>query len=77
MLNAAMTPPPRTISGTPVVPGVAHAPALRVRGEVDPVAIEKFGDGGFADPDDALAAYDLAAGTVADRFAAKAEKASA
>ncbi len=64
------------LSGTPVVPGVAHAPALRVRGEVDPAAIERFGDGGFADADAALAAYDLAAESVADRFAAKADQAS-
>ena len=39
--------------GTPVV-GCRHAPALRVRGEVDPAAIERFGDGGFADVDVAL-----------------------
>ena len=64
------------LQGTPVVPGVAHAPALRVRGEVDPVAIERFGDGGFADADTALAAYDVAAGAVADGFAAKAAKAN-
>ena len=64
------------MQGTPVVPGVAHAPALRVRGEVDPAAIERFGDGGFADADAALAAYEVAAETVADRFADKAARAS-
>ncbi len=64
------------LQGTPVVPGVAHAPALLVRGEVDPVAIERFGDGGYADADAALAAYDAAAETVSGRFAAKAERAS-
>ena len=53
------------LQGTPVVPGVAHAPALLVRGEVDPAAIERFGDGGFADADAALAAYDVAAEAVA------------
>jgi phosphotransferase system enzyme I (PtsI) len=64
------------LQGTPVVPGVAHAPALLVRGEVDPVAIEKFGDGGFLDADAALAAYDAAAETVSTRFAEKGAKAS-
>jgi phosphoenolpyruvate-protein phosphotransferase (PTS system enzyme I) len=65
-----------TLRGTPVVPGVAHAPALRVRGEVDPVAIERFGDGGFADADTALAAYDVAAETVANGFSQKAARAN-
>ena len=65
-----------TLVGTPVVPGVAHAPALLVRGEVDPVAIERFGDGGFTDVEAALAAYDAAAATVSDGFAEKAAKAS-
>jgi phosphotransferase system enzyme I (PtsI) len=64
------------LQGTPVVPGVAHAPALLVRGEVDPAAIERFGDGGFADADAALAAYDAAVEEVSTRFAAKAAKAS-
>jgi phosphotransferase system enzyme I (PtsI) len=64
------------LQGTPVVPGVAHAPALLVRGEVDPAAIERFGDGGFADADAALAAYDAAVEEVSTRFAATAAKAS-
>jgi phosphotransferase system enzyme I (PtsI) len=71
-----MTHSQATLRGTPVVPGVAHAPALRVRGEVDPAAIARFGDGGYADVDAALAAYDAAAETVATRFADKAAKAS-
>jgi phosphotransferase system enzyme I (PtsI) len=64
------------LQGTPVVPGVAHAPALRVRGEVDPVAIERFGDGGFTDVDSALTAYDVAAETVANGFSGKAARAN-
>ncbi len=64
------------LQGTPVVPGVAHAPALRVRGEVDPAAIEKYGDGGFADADAALAAYDAAAEGVSTGFAEKAGRTS-
>jgi phosphoenolpyruvate-protein phosphotransferase (PTS system enzyme I) len=72
LLNAAMT----SLQGTPVVPGVAHAPALLVRGEVDPSAIERFGDGGFADADEALAAYDVAAEAVSTGFETKAAKVS-
>jgi len=71
-LNAGMT----HLQGTPVVPGVAHAPALLVRGEVDPAAIERFGDGGFADAEAALAAYDAAAEAVSTGFATKAAMAS-
>ena len=57
-----------SVQGTPVVPGLAHGPALVVRGEVDPAAIERFGDGGFADVEAALAAYDSASTAVADGF---------
>jgi phosphoenolpyruvate-protein phosphotransferase (PTS system enzyme I) len=71
-LNAGMT----QLQGTPVVPGVAHAPALRVRGEVDPAAVARFGDGGFADAEGALAAYDEASAGVSARFADKAARAS-
>jgi len=66
----------RLLQGTPVVPGVAHAPALRVRGEVDAGAIQRFGDGGFTDPEDALEAFDQAVDAVASGFAGKAERAS-
>ncbi len=64
----------QTLQGTPVVPGVAFAPALIVRGEVSPEAIERFGDGGFVDADAAMAAYDDAVSAVAASFSAKAEK---
>ena len=64
------------LHGTPVVPGVADGPALVVRGEVSPAAIERFGTGGFADADAALAAYDDAADAVAESFLRKADKAS-
>lgn len=64
------------MQGTPVVPGVAYAPALPVRGEVDPAAVARFRAGGHADAGDALAAYDDASGAVADAFARKAEVAS-
>ena len=67
---------PSTVQGTPVVPGLAHGPALVVRGEVDPAAIERFGDGDFADADAALAAYDEAAEAVASAFTRTAARAS-
>ena len=68
--------PPAVLQGTPVVPGVAFGPALLVRGEISPEAIERFGAGQFADAEAALAAYDDAAGAVADGFSRKADKAS-
>jgi len=65
-----------SVQGTPVVPGLAHGPALVVRGEVDPAAIERFGDGGFADAAAALTAYDAAAAAVADGFTRTAARAT-
>jgi phosphotransferase system enzyme I (PtsI) len=59
-----------------VVPGLAHGPALVIRGEVDPAAIARFGDGDFADDEAALAAYDDAATAVADGFARTAARAT-
>ncbi len=64
-----------TLRGTPVVPGLAYGPVLLVAQEVSPEAIASFGDGGFADAGSAMAAYDAAAGVVADGFAAKASRA--
>jgi phosphotransferase system enzyme I (PtsI) len=59
------------LRGTPVVPGIAYGPALLVRNEISPDAIAQY-DGAFADPDDALAAYEEAAQAVADGFVRKA-----
>jgi phosphoenolpyruvate-protein phosphotransferase (PTS system enzyme I) len=56
------------LRGTPVVPGVAHAPALVVRSEVPAEAIARFDAARFADADAALEAYDAAAQAVADTF---------
>ena len=64
------------LHGTPVVPGIAHGPALVVRAEVSPEAIKRFGSGDFADEDAALAAYDDAVAAVADGFEVKAGAAS-
>ncbi|WP_343908865.1 phosphoenolpyruvate--protein phosphotransferase [Nocardioides aquiterrae] len=60
------------LRGTPVVPGVAHAPALVVRAEVSPEAIARFDTAQYADTEAALAAYDAAAAAVADGFVRKA-----
>ena len=63
------------LRGTPVVPGVAFAPALLVRGEVSPEAIARF-DGAALDEEKALTSYDEAADAVADGFVRRADKAS-
>jgi phosphotransferase system enzyme I (PtsI) len=64
-----------TLHGTPVVPGVAYAPALVVRGEVSPEALARF-DSSAYDQHSGLAAYDEAAEAVAEAFARRADKAS-
>ncbi|MBD8869093.1 phosphoenolpyruvate--protein phosphotransferase [Nocardioides donggukensis] len=64
------------LQGTPVVPGLACAPALLVRGEISPEALARFGTGDFDDAEAALAAYDDAVTAVADGFARRAERAS-
>jgi phosphotransferase system enzyme I (PtsI) len=68
--------PDAALRGTPVVPGLAYGPVVLVAQEVSPAAIEAYGDGGHADPDAAMAAYDVAAEAVAEGFAAKAARAS-
>ncbi len=64
-----------TLTGTPVVPGIAHGPVLLARTEVSQAAIDAF-DGSALTEDDAIARYDEVAAAVADGFAAKADKAS-
>lgn len=61
-----------SIQGTPVVAGIAVGPALVAVTAVSPAAVEKYGDGGFADAEAALAAYDEAAAAVAAGFTHKA-----
>jgi phosphotransferase system enzyme I (PtsI) len=68
--------PSAELRGTPVVPGLAFGPALVIRTEVPAEAVARFGDGGFADEDAALAAYDAAVERVASGFASKAAAAS-
>src|SRR5262245_56543821 len=67
--------PAATLRGTPVVPGLAYGPVTLVAQEVSPTAIEAYGDGGHADADAAMAAYDVAASAVAEGFEAKAARA--
>jgi phosphoenolpyruvate-protein phosphotransferase (PTS system enzyme I) len=64
-----------SLRGTPVVPGVAYAPALVVRGEVSAEAVARF-DGAALDEDAALSSYDEAVAAVAEGFARRADKAS-
>jgi len=64
------------LTGTPVVPGVACAPAIRAQGDVPADALAAFGEGSYADADEALAAYDAAVAAVADGYAAKASSVS-
>ena len=68
--------PVAALRGTPVVPGLAHGPVVLVSQEVPPEAIEAYGDGGHADPDAAMAAYDAAAEAVAGGFTERAARAS-
>lgn len=68
--------PDRTVlTGTPVVPGVAHGPVLLARAEVDPVAIERYAATGPSGEDEGLAAFDTAVGAVAESFAGRAANA--
>ena len=64
------------LTGTPVVPGIAHGPAVLARAEVSEAAIDAFDGSAFADEDAALARYDEVAAAVADGFTTKAGKAS-
>ncbi|QBR94139.1 phosphoenolpyruvate--protein phosphotransferase [Nocardioides euryhalodurans] len=66
---------PQTLTGTPVVPGIAHGPVLLARTEVSEAAIAAF-DGSSLTEDDAIARYDEVAAAVSEGFAAKAGRAS-
>ena len=65
-----------TLTGTPVVPGIAHGPALIARTDVSPDAIAGFDPSTFQDEDAAMARYDEVAAAVGDGFVAKAGQAS-
>jgi phosphotransferase system enzyme I (PtsI) len=65
-----------TLTGTPVVPGIAHGPVLVARTDVSEQAIAAFDGSAWPDEESAVARYDEVAAQVADGFAAKAEQAS-
>src|SRR5690349_19588108 len=73
--SPARVDPAATLRGTPVVPGLVYGPVVLVTQEVSPAAIEAYGDGGHADAEAAMAAYDVAAAAVAEGFATKAARA--
>ncbi|MFD1945606.1 phosphoenolpyruvate--protein phosphotransferase [Nocardioides aestuarii] len=64
-----------TLTGTPVVPGIAYGPVLVARTDVSPDAIAAYDGSDLTEPQ-ALERYDEVAGKVADGFAAKAAAAS-
>ena len=65
-----MTTTTSRLSGTPVVPGVAYAPAVVARSGVPAEAIESFEEP--ATPEESLAAFDAAVAAVAEGFEKKA-----
>ncbi len=65
-----------TLTGTPVVPGIALGPVLVARTDVSPDAIAAFDGSDLPDQESATARYDEVAAQVADGFAAKAAAAS-
>jgi phosphotransferase system enzyme I (PtsI) len=64
------------LRGTPVVPGVAYAPAVVVSTRIAPAAIARFETSGFPDDESALAAYDDAVARVVEGLTARAAAAS-
>src|SRR3954470_2642345 len=60
------------LRGTPVVPGVAYAPAVVATASISPEAIAAFEGAGFPDSDAALAAFDNAVAATADGLSARA-----
>jgi phosphotransferase system enzyme I (PtsI) len=72
----ALTSSPTVLRGTPVVPGVVHAPAVVVTVAVSAAAVAAFEATVLADPDDALAAYDAAVAATSDGLVARAAAAS-
>jgi phosphotransferase system enzyme I (PtsI) len=67
--------PGDVLRGTPVVPGVAHAPVLLVRHEVDAAAVAAF-ERRDLDAEAATRAYDDAVAEVAERLARRAAETS-
>ena len=72
----SQTPPVSVLRGTPVVPGVAYAPAVVATVEVSPRAVAAFEEQGHPDAESALAAYDAAVAATADGLTARGAAAS-
>jgi phosphotransferase system enzyme I (PtsI) len=70
------TGPAAALRGTPVVPGLAHGPVLLVTQEIPAAAVERYGDGGHADAEAAMEAFDAATDAVAGGFTDRAARAS-
>ncbi len=70
-----MSPTSSSLRGTPVVPGVAYAPAVVATAEVSPDAVAAFAKTDL-EPEAALAAYDAASAATAEGLSARAAAAS-
>jgi phosphotransferase system enzyme I (PtsI) len=64
--------PHSVLSGTPVVPGVAYAPAVVATASISPEAIARFEKTGHPDAEAALAAYDAAVAATAEGLTSRA-----
>jgi len=64
--------PHSVLSGTPVVPGVAYAPAVVATASISPEAIARFEKTGLPDVEAALAAYDAAVAATAEGLTSRA-----
>jgi phosphoenolpyruvate-protein phosphotransferase (PTS system enzyme I) len=71
-MSVTSSPPARVLRGTPVVAGVAYAPAIVVSTGIDPDALATFEARPFPHDDAALEAYDAAVATVAAGLIARA-----
>ena len=64
--------PSSVLRGTPVVPGVAYAPAVVATASISAKAVARFEKTGFPDAEAALAAYDAAVAATAEGLSARA-----
>jgi phosphotransferase system enzyme I (PtsI) len=74
-LSFAVTTATTILAGTPVVPGIVHAPVIVATAEIDESAVAAFTERPL-ELDDALAAYDAAAAAVASGLEDKASAAA-
>jgi phosphotransferase system enzyme I (PtsI) len=67
---------PESLAGTPVVPGIALGPVVRVTTEVDPALVSAYESADAPSPEDGLQAYDDAVEAVASSLVARSANAS-